>query len=101
MINPIIQKYMNDQSIDILLDKKNIFIAKDSYDITQKIINLINKGIKDFISKPIISIKPDIDVIAAIELLNFNLVFKNNNKGLKIIVITRDIDKYIKIGLIK
>ena len=51
MINPIIQKYMNDQSIDILLDKKNIFIAKDSYDITQKIINLTNKEIKDFIIK--------------------------------------------------
>jgi hypothetical protein len=60
-----------------------------------------NNGIKDFINRPIINNKPDIDVIAAIELLNFNLVFKNNNNGLKIIVITKDIDKYIKIGLIK
>lgn len=47
-INPIIERYMNDQSIDILLDKKNIFIAKNNYDITQKIIEIINKEIKDF-----------------------------------------------------
>ena len=50
-INPIIQKYMNEQSIDILLDKKNIFIAKENFDITQKIIDLINKEIKNFIIK--------------------------------------------------
>jgi Skp family chaperone for outer membrane proteins len=48
LINPIIEKYMNNQSIDILLDKKNIFIAKVDYDITQKIIDIIDKEIKDF-----------------------------------------------------
>ena len=53
----------------------------------------VNNGIKDFINSPIISIRPDIDVIAAIELLNFNLVFKNEIRGFKIIVIIRDMDK--------
>ena len=48
LINPIIEKYMNDQSIDILLDKKNIFIAKSNHDITQNIIDIIDKEIKDF-----------------------------------------------------
>ena len=60
-----------------------------------------NNGIKDFINSPIISIKPDIDVIAARELLNFNLVFRNKIKGFKMIVIIKDIDKYINIGLIR
>ena len=60
-----------------------------------------NSGIKDFINSPIISIKPDIDVIAARELLNFNLVFRNKIKGFKMIVIIKDIDKYINIGFIR
>ena len=47
-INPIIERYMNDQSIDILLDKKNIFIAKTNYDITLKIIDAINIEIVEF-----------------------------------------------------
>ena len=51
LLKILIQKYMNEQSIDILLDKKNIFIAKDNFDITQKIIDLINKEIKNFIIK--------------------------------------------------
>ena len=47
-INPIIEKYMTDNSIYILMDKKNIFIAKNDYDITQKLIKLINNQIKTF-----------------------------------------------------
>jgi len=42
-INPIIQNYMDDQSINMLLDKKNIYIGKSSSDITEDIIKLINK----------------------------------------------------------
>ena len=45
-INPIIEKYMTDNSIYILMDKKNIFIAKNDYDITQKLIKLIDNQIK-------------------------------------------------------
>ena len=47
-INPIIEKYMTDNSIYILMDKKNIFIAKNDYDITQKLIKLIDSQIKTF-----------------------------------------------------
>ena len=48
LINPIIEKYMTDNSIYILMDKKNIFIAKNDYDITQKLIKLIDNQIKTF-----------------------------------------------------
>jgi len=47
-INPIIEKYMTDNSIYILMDKKNIFIAKNDYDISQKLIKLIDNQIKTF-----------------------------------------------------
>ena len=42
-INPIIQDYMNKNSIDILLEQKNIFIGKSSSDITDLLIQEINK----------------------------------------------------------
>jgi Skp family chaperone for outer membrane proteins len=45
-INPIIEKYMTDNSIYILLDKKNVFIASKNYDITNKLIELIDNQIK-------------------------------------------------------
>ena len=46
LINPIIEKYMSENSIAILLDKKNIFIASKDYDITKNLVTLINKDIK-------------------------------------------------------
>ena len=46
LINPIIEKYMNDNSIHILLDKKNVFIANKDYDITNNLIELIDNQIK-------------------------------------------------------
>jgi outer membrane protein len=45
-INPIIEKYMADNSIYMLIDKKNVFIANNNYDITKKLIELINNQIK-------------------------------------------------------
>jgi Skp family chaperone for outer membrane proteins len=45
-INPIIEKYMADNSIYMLIDKKNIFIASKEYDITNNLIELINNQIK-------------------------------------------------------
>ena len=47
LINPIIEKYMSDNSIAILFDKKNIFIASKNYDITKNLITLIDKDIKN------------------------------------------------------
>ena len=41
-INPIIQEYMDQQSINILLRQENIFIGKSSADITNIIIDKIN-----------------------------------------------------------
>ena len=48
LINPIIEKIMNENSIDILFEKKNIFIAKSNYDITKIVIDNINKNITEF-----------------------------------------------------
>ena len=47
-INPIIEKYMADNSIYMLMDKKNVFIANKNYDITKKLIELIDNQIKTF-----------------------------------------------------
>ena len=46
-INPIIQDYMKTNSIDIVLDKKQIFIGNSKNDITQDILDLINKKFKE------------------------------------------------------
>ena len=47
LINPLIEKYMADNSIYMLIDKKNVFIAKKEYDITNNLIELINNQIKN------------------------------------------------------
>ena len=44
-INPYIQKYLSDHSIDILFNNKNIVIGKDNLDITSKIITIIDNEI--------------------------------------------------------
>ena len=46
LINPIIEKYMVDNSIYMLIDKKNVFIASKDYDITNNLIELIDNQIK-------------------------------------------------------
>lgn len=45
-ITPIIQSYVSEKNIDIVLDKKNIFVASKKKDITQEIIKLIDSKIK-------------------------------------------------------
>ena len=45
-ITPLIQEYMADNAIDLIVDKKNVFIAKSERDITKDILELINKNIK-------------------------------------------------------
>ena len=45
-VNPIIEDYMDNKSIDIIIEKKNIFIARSDYDITNDILNLINLKLK-------------------------------------------------------
>ncbi len=43
LINPIIKTYMEDNSISIIIDKKNIYIGNTAYDITNNLIEIINK----------------------------------------------------------
>ena len=45
-ITPIIEQYVSEKKIDIVLDKKNIFIAAKKKDITSEIIDIINSKIK-------------------------------------------------------
>ena len=45
-MNPIIQNYMDQNSIDILLDRKNVYIGNVGSDITKNVIDEINKNIK-------------------------------------------------------
>lgn len=44
-INPIIQDYMNKNSINVLLDNKYVFMGKNNFDITNNIIDEINNNI--------------------------------------------------------
>ena len=46
-INPIIQNYMDSNSIDILLERKNVFIGKNKSDITEIIIKEIDNKFKN------------------------------------------------------
>ena len=48
MTNPLIESIMESNSIDILIEKKNVFIAKSNTDITNVVIDEINKNIKNF-----------------------------------------------------
>ena len=45
-ITPIIGDYVEEKNIDIVLDKKNIFLANKNNDITNEIIKLIDEKIK-------------------------------------------------------
>ncbi len=45
-INPVIQNYMNENSIDILIERKNVFLGKISSDITKKLVDEINEKIQ-------------------------------------------------------
>jgi len=45
-VNPIIQEYMKDNSISIVLSKNQIFMGNVEMDITNDIIELVNKNVK-------------------------------------------------------
>ena len=44
VINPIIQEYMKKNSIDIVLERNQIFIGNSKNDITNDILKLINQN---------------------------------------------------------
>ena len=45
-ITPIIENYVSEKNIDILLDRKNIFLASKKKNITKEIIEIIDSKIK-------------------------------------------------------
>ena len=45
-LNPIITKYVDSNSISIVIPKKNIIVGKKNLDITDQIIKLLNDNIK-------------------------------------------------------
>ena len=42
MVNPLIQEFLDKNSIDILLNNKYVVIGKNNLDITENIIEIIN-----------------------------------------------------------
>ena len=45
-IEKLIGNYVKDKSIDLLIDKKTVFVGVSSLDITNDIIDIVNKNIK-------------------------------------------------------
>lgn len=45
-INPLVSEYMNKNSITLIVDKKNVYLGKMDYDITEDIIELVNTKLK-------------------------------------------------------
>ena len=48
LINPILVKFSNNKEISIILQKKNLVVAKTELDITEEIIKIINTEVKEF-----------------------------------------------------
>ena len=48
LINPILVKFSNDKEIAIILQKKDLVVAKTQLDITDEVIKIINTEVKEF-----------------------------------------------------
>jgi outer membrane protein len=48
LINPILVKFSNDKEISIILQKKNLVVAKSQLDITDEVIKIVNSEVKEF-----------------------------------------------------
>ena len=48
LINPILVKFSNDKEIAIILQKKDLVVAKTELDITDEVIKIINSEVKEF-----------------------------------------------------
>ena len=48
LINPILVKFSNDKEISIILQKKDLVVAKTELDITDEVIKIVNSEIKEF-----------------------------------------------------
>ena len=45
-LNPVMQKYMKENKIEMIIDKKNVLLANSNFDLTDKIIKILNKELK-------------------------------------------------------
>ena len=48
LINPILVKFSNDKEIAIILQKKDLVVAKTQLDITDEVIKIVNLEVKEF-----------------------------------------------------
>ena len=48
LINPILVKFSNDKAIAIILQKKDLVVAKTQLDITDEVIKIVNSEVKEF-----------------------------------------------------
>ena len=48
LINPILVKFSNEEGISVILQKKNLVVAKTELDITEEIIKIVNLEVKEF-----------------------------------------------------
>ena len=48
LINPILVKFSNDKEIAIILQKKDLVVAKTQLDITDDVLKIINSEVKEF-----------------------------------------------------
>ena len=46
-LDPIIKKYVNDNSISIILNKENVIVGKKNLDITSNIIDILDKNFRE------------------------------------------------------
>ena len=44
-ISPLLEKYMDENSIDFILNQSSVLISKSKYNLNEKIINLLNQKI--------------------------------------------------------
>ena len=47
VINPILQKYVQSKNISILLQKKNIILGANEFDITSDVLKILNNEVKE------------------------------------------------------
>ena len=45
-ITPLVQNYMEENSIDVILKGETLYISKSNYDITRDILEIVNKELK-------------------------------------------------------
>ncbi|MBO6486178.1 MAG: OmpH family outer membrane protein, partial [Pelagibacteraceae bacterium] len=46
ILNPILTKYMSENNIQIIIDKKYVVMANSKIDLTDKILEILNKELK-------------------------------------------------------